>query len=136
MAQIERKSNWRFHRPIVLAAYHLFPQLASWIQEQGKASAKSSQTWAPWPERERFGANGTPCAADGHNGAGAGLPIGVIEGKRQQIAGLFRQHGVQADNIPALCISPGQVAVDGCIVQWLVPRCGRTVIVYRVRIMT
>ena len=102
----------------------------------GKASAKSSQTWAPWPERERFSANGTPCAADAHNGAGAGLPIGVIEGQRQQIAGLFRQHGAQADNIPALCVPLGQVAVDGGIVRWLVPRCSRTVIVYGVRIMT
>ena len=74
-------------------------------------------------------------AADVRHGAGAVLPVGVIEVQRQQIAGLVRQHGVQADNIPALCISPGQMAVDGCIVRWLVPRCGRTVIVYRVRIM-
>ena len=51
------------------------------------------------------------------NSAGTVLPVGVIEVQRQQIAGLVRQHGVQTDNIPPLCISPSQVTVDGCVIQ-------------------
>ena len=56
--------------------------------------------------------------ANARNSAGTVLPVGVIEVQRQQIAGLVRQHGVQTDNIPPLCISPGQVTVDGCVIQW------------------
>ena len=57
------------------------------------------------------------CAADIRDGAGAVLPVGVVEVQRQQIAGLVRQHRVQADDIAPLRVPPGQVTVDCCVVQ-------------------
>ena len=59
----------------------------------------------------------TVCAADVRDGASAVLPVGVVEVQRQQIAGLVRQHRVQADDVAPLRVPPGQVTVDGCVVQ-------------------
>ena len=54
--------------------------------------------------------------ANARNGAGALLPVGIIEVQCQQIAGFIRQHRVQADDIAPLCVPPGQMTVDGRIV--------------------